>query len=96
MGLERLAMVLQGKNSNYDTDIFKPIIDSLESISNKKYLSSNLDDSQIKVNIAFRVIVDHLGIRWLSKLVSAIYQYIIRPFNVDFNSYDFFNTFSYC
>ncbi len=60
MGLERLAMVLQGKNSNYDTDIFKPIIDSLESISNKKYLSSNLDDSQIKVNIAFRVIVDHL------------------------------------
>ncbi|MCH1613707.1 MAG: alanine--tRNA ligase, partial [Flavobacteriales bacterium] len=60
MGLERLAMVLQGKNSNYDTDIFKPIIDSLESISNKKYLSSNLDDSQIKVNIAFRVIADHL------------------------------------
>ena len=60
MGLERLAMVLQKKNSNYDTDIFKPIILSLESISNKKYLSSNLDDSENKVNIAFRVIVDHL------------------------------------
>ena len=60
MGLERLAMVLQNKNSNYDTDIFKPIIDSLESIANKKYLSSNLDDSENKVNIAFRVIVDHL------------------------------------
>lgn len=60
MGLERLAMVLQNKNSNYDTDVFKPIIDSLESIANKKYLSSNLDDSENKVNIAFRVIVDHL------------------------------------
>ena len=60
MGLERLAMVLQGKNSNYDTDVFRPIIDSLESISNKKYISGNSDDSQNKVNIAFRVIVDHL------------------------------------
>ncbi len=60
MGLERLAMVLQNKNSNYDTDVFKPIIDSLESIANKKYLSSNLDNSENKVNIAFRVIVDHL------------------------------------
>ena len=60
MGLERLAMVLQNKNSNYDTDIFKPIIDSLESIANKKYLSGNLDESKNKVNIAFRVIVDHL------------------------------------
>ena len=60
MGLERLAMVLQGKNINYDTDVFRPIIDSLESISNKKYISGNSDDSQNKVNIAFRVIVDHL------------------------------------
>lgn len=60
MGLERLAMVLQNKNSNYDTDVFKPIIDSLESIANKKYLSGNLDESENKVNIAFRVIVDHL------------------------------------
>jgi len=60
MGLERLAMVLQDKNSNYDTDIFKPIIDSLESVSNKKYISSKVDDTENKVNIAFRVIVDHL------------------------------------
>ena len=60
MGLERLAMVLQGKN-NYDTDVFRPIIDSLESISNKKYISGKSDDSQNKVNIAFRVIVDHQG-----------------------------------
>ena len=60
MGLERLAMVLQNKNSNYDTDVFKPIIGSLESISNRKYISINLEASDHKVNIAFRVIVDHL------------------------------------
>ena len=60
MGLERLAMVLQNKNSNYDTDVFKPIIGSLESISNRKYISNNLEASDHKVNIAFRVIVDHL------------------------------------
>ena len=57
MGLERLAMVLQNKKSNYDTDIFIPLINRLESISNKKYKSSNNDE---KINIAFRVIVDHI------------------------------------
>ena len=57
MGLERLAMVLQNKKSNYDTDIFTPLINRLESISNKKYKSSNNDE---KINIAFRVIVDHI------------------------------------
>ena len=60
MGLERLAMVLQNKNSNYDTDVFKPIIASLESISNKKYQIKKTDLINNKVDIAFRVIVDHL------------------------------------
>ena len=60
MGMERLAMVLQNKNSNYDTDIFKPIINSLESISNKKYIFCNSELLDNKVNVAFRVIVDHL------------------------------------
>jgi alanyl-tRNA synthetase len=57
MGLERLAMVLQNKKSNYDTDIFTSLINRLESISNKKYKSSNNDE---KINVAFRVIVDHI------------------------------------
>ncbi|HUH34984.1 MAG TPA: alanine--tRNA ligase [Moheibacter sp.] len=54
MGFERLAMVLQGKTSNYDTDIFYPLIQELEKICGKKYGENEADD------IAFRVIVDHL------------------------------------
>jgi alanyl-tRNA synthetase len=54
MGFERLAMVLQGKTSNYDTDIFQPLIHELEKISGKKYGDSEASD------IAFRVVVDHL------------------------------------
>lgn len=54
MGFERLAMVLQGKTSNYDTDVFQPLIQKLESISNKKY------GKEVSTDIAIRVIVDHL------------------------------------
>ena len=54
MGLERLAMVIQGHKSNYDTDIFKPMIKELEKICNVKYgLESEID-------IAIRVVVDHV------------------------------------
>ena len=54
MGFERLCMVLQGVKSNYDTDVFSPIIKDLENICNVKYGHS------LKSDIAFRVIVDHL------------------------------------
>jgi len=54
MGFERLAMVLQGKTSNYDTDIFMPLIQNLEKISGKKYGEDEAMD------VAIRVIVDHL------------------------------------
>ena len=54
MGFERLCMVLQGVKSNYDTDVFSPLIKELENISNVKYSTSS------KTDIAFRVIVDHL------------------------------------
>src|SRR5690606_33852359 len=54
MGFERLAMVLQGKTSNYDTDVFQPLIQELEMISGKKY------DEHFTTDVAFRVVVDHL------------------------------------
>mgnify|MGYP001296651100 FL=1 len=54
MGLERLCMVLQGVNSNYDTDIFSGIIKEIEKISNSKYGYNEQKD------IAMRVIADHL------------------------------------
>lgn len=55
MGLERLVRVLQGKASNYDTDIFTGTIAETEKISGKKY-----DFSDSKTAIAFRVIADHI------------------------------------
>ncbi|MFT3826793.1 MAG: alanine--tRNA ligase [Chitinophagaceae bacterium] len=55
MGLERLVRVLQGKQSNYDTDVFTGTITVTESITNKKY-----DFSDSKEAIAFRVIADHI------------------------------------
>ena len=54
MGLERLAMAIRSLKSTYDIDLFYPIIKSLEKISNLKY------DSDEKVDIAFRVICDHI------------------------------------
>ena len=54
MGFERLCMVLQDVKSNYDTDVFTPLIDQLESISSFKYGQDK------EIDVAFRVIVDHL------------------------------------
>ncbi|WP_203294144.1 alanine--tRNA ligase [Luteirhabdus pelagi] len=54
MGFERLAMVLQGKKSNYDTDVFTPLIREIEAITNSKYGTSEETD------IAIRVIADHV------------------------------------
>jgi len=55
MGFERLVRVLQGKQSNYDTDIFTGTIAAIEKIVGKKYTGG--DD---KVSIAFRVLADHI------------------------------------
>jgi alanyl-tRNA synthetase len=54
MGFERLCMVLQGKKSNYDTDVFTPIIREIEAITNSTY---GPDED---TNIAIRVIADHV------------------------------------
>jgi alanyl-tRNA synthetase len=55
MGFERLAAVLQGKRSNYDTDVFSPLIKKVEEISGITYSAS---DS--KKDVAIRVAVDHI------------------------------------
>jgi alanyl-tRNA synthetase len=54
MGFERLTMALQSKRSNYDTDVFQPIITEIGLISGKKYGDDTPQD------IAMRVIADHL------------------------------------
>lgn len=55
MGFERLVRVIQGKQSNYDTDVFTGTIAAVEKISGKKY-----DYSDSKEAIAFRVLADHI------------------------------------
>ena len=71
MGLERICQVLQGKDDNYATDLFTPIFDSISAIANLKYTGqfppTNAADPelesknpQLRIDIAFRVIADHL------------------------------------
>ena len=54
MGFERLCMALQGKQSNYDTDVFQPIIKAIGEISGKSYGNEEMTD------VAMRVIADHI------------------------------------
>ena len=54
MGFERLCMALQGKQSNYDTDVFTPLLNKISEISGTKYGKSEATD------IAQRVIADHI------------------------------------
>src|SRR5690625_1831231 len=57
MGSERLCMVLQGKISNYDTDLFQPLIQEIEKITKTSYTEGgDMND----INIAIRVIADHV------------------------------------
>ncbi len=60
MGFERLCMVLQGVQSNYDTDVFMPLIEKIQNITGKKYTMKASDEAEEKLNIAIRVIADHV------------------------------------
>jgi alanyl-tRNA synthetase len=53
MGLERIAAVVQGKQSNYDTDLFAPLIAEIEALSRHRYRAAEADD------VSMRVIADH-------------------------------------
>ncbi|MCH5219118.1 MAG: alanine--tRNA ligase [Muribaculaceae bacterium] len=54
MGFERLCMAIQGKTSNYDTDVFTPLIAKISALSDKKY------GEDPKVDVAMRVVADHI------------------------------------
>ena len=63
MGFERICAVLQNKKSNYDTDVFTPIINAIEKLSNRNYNNQLLpNDNSIdgKNNVSMRVIADHI------------------------------------
>jgi alanyl-tRNA synthetase len=54
MGLERMAAVLQGKRSNFETDLFRPLIEAVAGLAQREYLSDGEDD------VSMRIIADHL------------------------------------
>ncbi|MBR6867871.1 MAG: alanine--tRNA ligase [Prevotella sp.] len=63
MGFERLVRMMQGKHSNYDTDIFQPIIKAEEQITGLKYTTyeeGEVSKEQESINVAMRVCADHL------------------------------------
>ena len=61
MGFERLCMVLQGKQSNYDTDVFTPLIHKVEEITKTRYTNGiQVTPEQEQINVAIRVISDHI------------------------------------
>ncbi len=57
MGFERITKVLQGKSSNYDTDIFAPLFEAIRATTNAAPYEGKLDDLK---DIAYRVIADHI------------------------------------
>lgn len=62
MGLERVVRVLQGKRSNYDTDVFGPLFDKIHAITGaRKYIQGGAEDVlKDQVNVAYRVVADHV------------------------------------
>lgn len=54
MGFERLCMIMQGKQSNYDTDVFQPLIRKIAGMAGKRYGDDPRSD------VAMRVVADHL------------------------------------
>ena len=66
MGLERVCSILQSAQSNFETDLFKPIIEKIEDLAHLKYSSSGFFEApcqpktdQEMIDIAFRVLADH-------------------------------------
>ena len=61
MGFERIVRVLQGKDSNYDTDVFSPIFKAIQDVTGAAPYGGKLDDSEAgRIDMAYRVIADHI------------------------------------
>ncbi|XP_026179688.1 alanine--tRNA ligase, mitochondrial isoform X2 [Mastacembelus armatus] len=61
MGLERLVNILQGKRSNYDTDLFTPLLHAIHQISRVRPYSGRTGAADVgKVDMAYRVVADHI------------------------------------
>lgn len=84
MGLERLVTFLQGKKSNYDTDLFQPLFDAIQKHSNApKYKGTFSDDDTGKIDYGYRILADHarmvtvaLADNMLPEQQYVIFQYL--------------------
>jgi len=80
MGLERMAAVMQGKRSDYETDLFAPLIRHIAQQSGKSY---GLDSEH---DVSMQVIADHVrtttflwrGVAWVGEVMGAVYPEIVR------------------
>jgi len=60
MGFERLVTLLQGKKSNYDTDLFQPLLDAIQKYTNApEYKRTFGDDNTGKLDYGYRILADH-------------------------------------
>ncbi len=61
MGFERVVRVLQGKASNYETDLLRPLVDALQELSGKDYTGFDFaHPAQVKTDMSFRAVCDHV------------------------------------
>ena len=62
MGFERIVRVLQDKDSNYDTDVFTPLFDAIQTVTGARAYTAGGQDEALNdpINIAYRVIADHI------------------------------------
>ncbi|MEM9081989.1 MAG: alanine--tRNA ligase-related protein, partial [Planctomycetota bacterium] len=62
MGFERIVRTLQGKDSNYDTDVFVPLFESIQQVSGARAYTAGGHEEALKdpINVAYRVIADHI------------------------------------
>lgn len=60
MGFERLVTLLQGKKSNYDTDLFQPLFNAIQKCSTApEYKGTFNDDDAGKIDYGYRILADH-------------------------------------
>ena len=60
MGFERIVRVLQGKESNYDTDIWSPLFDAIQKVTGARAYEGGEDSLNDPIDVAYRVIADHI------------------------------------
>lgn len=84
MGLERLVTLLQGKKSNYDTDLFQPLFNAIQKHSNApKYKGTFGNDDTGQIDYGYRILADHVRMITVALADSMLpeQQYVFNFYN---------------